>query len=92
MAQLLNSLTASGKFLKRHHHFPECGHSFMPCDWVFAQIENIKRREEYVFVPEEWYDTVSSVSKKVPVVRVDQDMILNFKHHQQPFCQENDQE
>jgi hypothetical protein len=87
MAQLLNSLTASGRFLKIHHHFPECGHSFMPCDWAFAQTEKIKLREEYVFVPEEWYDIVSSFLKKFSVVRVDQDMILYFKWHLQPFFQ-----
>jgi hypothetical protein len=85
MAQFLNSPTASGRFLKKHHHFPERGHSFMPCDWEFAQTEKIKRRKEYVFVPEEWCDTVSSVSKKFSVVRADQDMILDFERHLQPF-------
>jgi hypothetical protein len=62
MDQFLNSLTASGTFLKIHHNFPECGHSLMPCDWAFAQIEKFKERKGYVFVPEEWYDRVSSVS------------------------------
>jgi hypothetical protein len=51
MAEFLNSLTASGRFLKVHHHFPERGHSFMPCDWAFAETEKVKWREEYVFVP-----------------------------------------
>jgi hypothetical protein len=45
MAQFLNSFTASGRFLKIHHNFPECGHSFMPCDWAFAQTEKLKERE-----------------------------------------------
>jgi hypothetical protein len=61
MAQFLNSLTASGRFCKTRHHFPEYGHSFMPCDWAYTQTENIKWTEQYVFVPEEWYDIVSSV-------------------------------
>jgi hypothetical protein len=85
MAQFLYSLTASGRFLKIHRHFPECGHSFMPCDWAYAQIEKIKWREEYVFVPEEWYYIASSVLKKFSVVRVDQDVILDFKQHLQSF-------
>jgi hypothetical protein len=57
----------------------------MPCNWAFATIVKIKWRREYVFIPEEWYDIVSSVSKKFSVVRVDQDMILDFKQHLQPF-------
>jgi hypothetical protein len=36
MAQFLNSLTASGRFLEVHHHLPERGHLFKPCDWTFA--------------------------------------------------------
>jgi hypothetical protein len=28
----------------------------MPCDLAFAQIQKIKQRKDYVFVPEEWYD------------------------------------
>jgi hypothetical protein len=62
MAQFLNSITASGRFLKIHQHFPERGHSFMPCDRAFTQTEKIKGRKEYVFVQEEWYDIVSSIS------------------------------
>jgi hypothetical protein len=79
MVQFLNSFAASGRFFKIHRYFPECGSSIMPCDWAFAQIEKIKRRKEYVCVPEEWYDVVSSVSKKFSVVRVEQGMILYFK-------------
>jgi hypothetical protein len=67
MAQFLNSLTASGRFLKIHH-FPGRGHSFMTCDWASAQTEKIQRRKEYVFIPEEWYHVASSVSKKFSVV------------------------
>jgi hypothetical protein len=85
MVQFLYSLTASGRFLKIHLHFPEGGHSFMPCDWAFAQTEKIKRRKEYVFVPGEWYDIVSFVLKKFSVVRVDQGTILDSKPHLQPF-------
>jgi hypothetical protein len=85
IAQFLNSLTASGRFLNIHLNFPERGPSFMPCDWAFAQIENINWRKGYVFVPEEWYDVVSSVAKKFSVVRLEQGMILDFKPHLQPF-------
>jgi hypothetical protein len=85
MAQFLNSLTASGRFFKIHNHFSECGHSFMPCDWAFSQTEKTKRRKEYVFVPEEWYDVVSPVLKKFSVVRVDKDMTFDSKQHLQPF-------
>lgn len=30
----------------------------MPCDQPFAWVEKIKQRKEYVFVPEEWCDSV----------------------------------
>jgi hypothetical protein len=49
--------------LKVHHHFPECGHSFMPFDQPFVQIERIKQRKEYVFVPEELCDSVVCVEQ-----------------------------
>lgn len=84
MVQFLSSLCASGKFIKIHH-FPERGHSFMPCDRAFAQIEKVKRRKEYVYVPEQWYDIVSSASKNFSVVRVQQEMLLDFKRTLQPF-------
>lgn len=44
MLQFLNSLTATGRFLKIHHHFPERGHTFMPCDRAFAQVQKVKRK------------------------------------------------
>jgi hypothetical protein len=37
----------------------------MPCDWAFARTEKIKWRKEYDFVPEEWYDIVSSGLQQV---------------------------
>jgi hypothetical protein len=30
----------------------------MPCDQPFARVEKIKQRKEYVFVPEEWCDSL----------------------------------
>lgn len=30
----------------------------MPCDQPFAQIEKIKQRKEFVFVPEEWCESL----------------------------------
>lgn len=54
----------------------------MPYDWAFAQTEKIKK--EYVLYQKNGM-TVSSVLKKFSVVKVDQDMIPNFKLHLQLF-------
>jgi len=35
----------------------------MPCDQPFAQIEKIKQRKNYVFVPEEWCDSLICVKQ-----------------------------
>jgi hypothetical protein len=70
------------KILKIYHHFPECGHSFMPYDGTFAQTGKIK--EEYVSYRKNG-TTVSSVFKKSSVVKVDQDVIPNLKLHLQLF-------
>jgi hypothetical protein len=35
----------------------------MPCDQPFVQIEKIKQRKEYVFVPEEWCDSLICVEQ-----------------------------
>ena len=57
----------------------------MPCDRAFAQIEEIKRKKKYLFVPDEWYDIVSSASINFTVVKVNQEMILDYKNHVTPF-------
>jgi len=35
----------------------------MPCDQPFVQIKKVKRRKDYVFVPEEWRDSLVCVEQ-----------------------------
>lgn len=79
LVRFLSLLAASGRFEKIIHCFPERGHSFLPCDRCFGQIEIQKRKKEYLFIPEEWLSMVSNTSKKFEVVRVTQDMVKDYK-------------
>jgi len=60
------------------HRYPEPGHSFLPCDRSFGQIEKIRRKIERVYIPETYQEMVTKTSKKFQVVKVTQDMLFNF--------------
>jgi hypothetical protein len=54
------------------HRFFCCGHSYNECDQDFGQIELKKRRiKKSIYIPEHWYDLVSSTSKKFIVVKME---------------------
>lgn len=75
MVHFLSTLVNNGRFSKIVHHLPEPGHSFLPCDRDFAQIEKKKRKKELLYLPEEWYCLVENCGKKFTVERVTQDMV-----------------
>ncbi len=84
MVRFPNALVQCGQLENIVHHFPERGHSFLPCDRSFGNIEKLKRKKEILYLPHEWYNLVSSCSKKFTVVRVSRDMILDLNAHLMP--------
>ncbi|CAG9763564.1 unnamed protein product [Ceutorhynchus assimilis] len=85
MVHFLLALVSNGRFRKIVHHLPEPGHSFLPCDRNFGQIEKKKRKKELLYLPDEWYDLVQSCGKKFVVERVEQDIIFDFKSYLEPY-------
>ena len=75
MLRFWQSLVINGTFTDVLHHFPERGHSYLPCDRHFGMIERkqskIKRAETF----EEWNRLIE---ESYAVVRVDREMIKNF--------------
>lgn len=63
------------------HRYPEPGHSFLPCDRSFGQIEKQRRRQERVFLPQTYQNIVKCTSRKFIVINVTQELILNFSDH-----------
>ncbi|KAL5241699.1 hypothetical protein ACI65C_013355 [Semiaphis heraclei] len=66
------------------HRYPEPGHSFLPCDRNFGQIEKQRRRQERVFLPVTYQNIVTKTSKKFKVINITQNLILNFADHFKP--------
>jgi len=71
------------------HRYPEPGHSFLPCDRAFGLIEKKIRKLERVFLPEEYKNLITTTCKKISVVPVHQDMILNYADHTKNFFKKN---
>lgn len=66
--------------------FPEPGHSFLPCDRCFGQIEKRRRKIGRVFVPQTYQNMVKeSCPRKYHVINVTQNMLYNFSEHLKPF-------
>lgn len=88
---LLTVIKNSGALHTVVHHLPERGHSFLPCDRDFGIIEKKRRNKEVLYLPEEWYNFVSSCSRKFQVVRVQvvQDIIYDFKTYLTPHFKTN---
>lgn len=85
LAQFLSLLTSTKRFSSIYHRFPERGHSFLPCDRNFAQIEKQKRHITYLYLPEEWYTLTQKVSKNFEIIRVTQDMIKDYRTYLKQF-------
>ncbi|KAF6210307.1 hypothetical protein GE061_013411 [Apolygus lucorum] len=78
--------TAEERKIKILHHYPEPGHSFLPCDRAFGQIEKKKRLKERVYTPEEYCKIVKQSSKSFEVIAVQQSAIFDYKsYYEQSF-------
>ena len=84
MVWFLQSLICNNLLIKIVHHYPEVGHSFLPCDRDFAQIELRKKRKEIAYIPQDWYDTIKQCGNKFNVIIVTKDMIFDLKQHLEP--------
>nr|XP_022906720.1 uncharacterized protein LOC111418411 isoform X1 [Onthophagus taurus] len=52
------------------HKFLISGHSYMECDQHFGIIEKSKKKNQYIFVPDDWFNVVAHASRKFTVVRM----------------------
>lgn len=66
------------------HRYPEPEHSFLPCGRNFGLIEKQKKRQEIVFLPITYQNIVSKTWRKLFVINVTQDIILNYSDHIKP--------
>lgn len=71
------------------HRYPKPGHSFLPCDRAFGFIEKKKRKLERIFLPEQYANLITETCKKFSVIRVTQNMILNFAQHTNKLFKKN---
>nr|CAI5864751.1 unnamed protein product [Callosobruchus analis] len=58
------------------HKFPEVGHSYLDSDRDFGRIEKILRRQENIYLPEEYRTIISQSSKNNHVT----DMAFHFRN------------
>lgn len=69
------------RFDKVIHRYPEPGHSYLPCDRTFGNIEQERRKRERMYVPKDYQDLVRNTSKNFLVIDVKQTMFLDFSTH-----------
>ncbi|CAH1983743.1 unnamed protein product [Acanthoscelides obtectus] len=61
------------------HKFLISGHSYMECDQDFGLIEKSKKKNQYVFVPDDWSKIVAQASRKFTVVRMRNEDFLSVE-------------
>lgn len=81
IVQFLFLLVKSTPIRKIIHHYPEPGHSFLPCDRCFGVIEKFLRKKDYIFNPQQYANCIKQASKSFIPVMVPQNMVLNFSKH-----------
>lgn len=67
------------------HHYPEPGHSYLPCDRCFGLIEKVKRKVERIYLPESYKEIVKKTCKNFNVINVSRDMFFNFSDYIKPL-------
>lgn len=79
--RFLLALASSGKFRKIFHYFPIRGHSFLPCDRDFGVVKRRIRKQDRVYLPEEYYELIEKSSAKslFSIKKVNNENILDFK-------------
>ncbi|CAH1960881.1 unnamed protein product [Acanthoscelides obtectus] len=61
------------------HKFLISGHSYMEFDQDFGLIEKSKKKNQYVFVPDDWSKIVAQASRKFTVVRMRNEDFLSVE-------------
>lgn len=82
LTRFLLGQTVSGRFDIVEQYYPIRGHSFLPCDRNFSTIKRVIRRNDRVFVPEQYNDIISTARKTGDpfiVYQVANEDILSFK-------------
>ncbi|KXJ20296.1 hypothetical protein AC249_AIPGENE28589 [Exaiptasia diaphana] len=76
-----NELIRNGVYSTIDHKFLTRGHTFLPNDTDFAQIEK-RKRSAVVHLPEDWAKVVEEANRRKPfkVQRMQQDQFLSFKN------------
>lgn len=79
MIQFLHTVVASGRVGEIIHHFPEPGHSFLPCDRRFGPIEKLKRRTEMMYLPSDYHKIIRAACPSNEVIEVDWQWFHNYE-------------
>lgn len=61
---LYQYLVLKGFFSSIDHKFPEVGHSYLDSDRDFGRIEKVLRKQETIYVPDQYRDIIRKASKK----------------------------
>ena len=74
-------LIRTGKFDEIIHIFPISGHTMLPCDRDFGQIEKVLRKHEHIYTPEEYGKLIARARhvNPFPVVHMDTNDFVTFK-------------
>ncbi|CAH1103862.1 unnamed protein product [Psylliodes chrysocephalus] len=69
------------KFKSIEHRFLVSGHTYLPCDRDFAQIEKHKRYLRQMYCPEDWFEAVRKSKRANPfeVIVMEQKDFLSFQ-------------
>nr|CAH7753502.1 unnamed protein product [Callosobruchus chinensis] len=81
-------LLAKGVFQEIIHIFPQVGHTMLPCDRDFAQVEkHVTHHCQYIYSPDQWLEVLSISQKKNPfvVVRMQQEDFLKISEMKNSF-------
>lgn len=84
MIMFLHMLVATGRFAKIVHHFPEPGHSYLPCDAAFGRVGVIKKKYETIHLPGEYHAIVKQL-KNNEVIEVSQAMLKDYSDYLTPW-------
>ena len=73
-------LICVGKFDEITHIFPIAGHTMLPCDRDFGQIEQVLRKHEHIYTPEEYGNLIATARRANPfhVVHMENKDFVNF--------------
>uniref|UniRef100_A0A6P7GXD3 Uncharacterized protein LOC114341876 n=1 Tax=Diabrotica virgifera virgifera TaxID=50390 RepID=A0A6P7GXD3_DIAVI len=79
ISKLFMFLVQSTHLQEIHHKFLEPGHTYMECDRAFALIEQAKRKNPQVFIPQHWTSVIKSSARSFVVHEMTQQMFFTFQ-------------